>query len=412
MRCQRLLSWLLQTGCILLALFATTGLAGAHPQAAQTPVFVAPSDCVTVVDKRTAATFNVSYTLPFDDTEITFGDIPVSDAKTHQFFAFSSAIHNAALQIEAYSFDATRAPHVIPEWISVDDVMRAAQAAPGAQGVVFSESTVPADTVLENDGALAGLWRPITFVTQRVPITMAQASRGATWDLTAVPGGLYTVAGYVFSPPYNGWSLRPGLVKVLDGGLEPPALVIEPINEFVFQYQGRRVGLCANVPNATRLTASFRVVSQPGSEWTPFVLDQPVSSGRSELCFRAPAGVAGEIRMRFDLRTPDGTSASFYSPDALTALVGDGRCSAQGTICCDFAASAGQGGAGGSGPSVAGAASVAAMPTQQTSGGCGVAAMPTPPGRTAAGVWFGALLLLKRKRQNRTRPSGCRGRQG
>ena len=75
---------------------------------------------------------------------------------------------------------------------------------------MFSEADVPSDSVLENDARLSGLWWPITGAGARVPITMAQAQKGVTWDITAIPAGLYTVAGYVFSPPYNGWSIRPG----------------------------------------------------------------------------------------------------------------------------------------------------------------------------------------------------------
>ena len=70
--------------------------AAAHPAAAESPVFL-DSPCVVVVDKREQDHLDISYAVPMDDTGIAAGDIPVSDAKTHQFFALSGTLYQIGI---------------------------------------------------------------------------------------------------------------------------------------------------------------------------------------------------------------------------------------------------------------------------------------------------------------------------
>jgi hypothetical protein len=311
--------------------------AWAHPQAAEGPTFE-PGECVTVLDKSSVTGMHIAYSLPFDDTEIGFADIPLPDAKTHQFFAFMGAVHPADLFFALYpTAPSATDPILIPDWISVDDVQRSAQASPAAQGVSFSESDVPEAGVLENLEALRGLWTPITQAAARVPITLEQASRGAHWTVSDVAPGIYTVAGYIFSPPYNGWKIRPGLVKVIEGGRDLPAAVVDPINEILFERQGRRVGLCLSTPPNSRLRGDSRIEGRANEAWTPWLMEREVASGRIELCFHDPRpAITGSIRLRFEIQSPDGAVATFYSPDTLTALEGGGACAAGRAVCCDF----------------------------------------------------------------------------
>jgi hypothetical protein len=370
--------------------------AAAHPQAAEGPSFEV-SECVTVVDKSAVLGLHIPYTLPFDDTEIGFADIPLPDAKTHQFFAFRGAVHSNALFYEVWPFDLARDPTLIPDWVTVDDVRRSAEASSSAEGVTSSQVDVPATGVLENIAELSGAWSPITGYQARVPITMEQARMGAHWDILSVPPGLYTVAGYVFSPPYNGWKIRPGLVKIVEGGSDFPAAVIEPVNEFVFPHQGRRVRACLDTPAGTRLAAYFRVEAQAGATWLPWLAEREVATGALELCFNNPnSDVTGDIRLRFDLTAPDGATGSFVTPDKLTALSGSGRCVATESICCDFA------GAPAADAPVAGAAAMP-MPVASgdgagpSSGGCAISAPASDP----SALMLVLALWLSRRRVSR-----------
>ena len=135
------------------------------------------------------------------------------------------------------------------------------------------------------------------------------------------------------------------MIEITDGTGDVPATVADSISEFVFQYQGRRIGLCSEAPAQTRVRVSYRVESQREGGWLPLIDDLPLASGRSEFCFHAPRrDLSGAVRLRFDATAPGGAATTFYSPDTLTALIGEGRCNAQGAICCDFASGAPQAG--------------------------------------------------------------------
>jgi len=372
---------------VLVGAVCATPIAAAHPQAAEGPTFEV-GECVTVVDKRAAHELAIPYTLPFDDTEIGFADIPLPDAKTHQFFAFRGAVHPAALFYEVWPFDSAREPALIPDWVTVDDVQRSAAASSSAQGVTFSEADVPADGVLENIPELSGVWSLISGFQARVPITIEQAMMGAHWDLRSVPSGLYTVAGYVFSPPYNGWRIRPGLVKIVEDGGDLPAAVIEPVNELVFPYQGRRVRACLDTPAGTKLATYFRVEGRAGAAWLPWLAEREVATGELDLCFNNPdPDVTGDIRLRFDLTAPEGATASFVSPDKLTALSGQGRCVASESICCDLAA-----------PMPA----VSRDGARESGGGCAIvpAAGDSSALALAIALWLGGRRPASRKRRH------------
>jgi hypothetical protein len=316
---------------------ALASQARAHPAPAEAPDFPA-TQCVTVVDRDAQKNFDIEYSLLTDDTMFGLADIPLPDAKTHQFFAVAGAVASDAVSYQVFPFrPADAEPIELPLWITVDDVKRAAHASGTVEGAMFSQSDVPDGTTLADSSALAGLWQRVTQDDARVPITLEQAKQGARWNVQDVTPGVYSIAAYIFSPPYNGWAVRPGVIKVVDGEHDMPAGTIDSIDEFVFSYQGRRVSACLDVPKGTRLDAYFNVEERPEAGWMRWISGREVESGQLDLCFHDPKPeLTGSVRMRFDLTGPDGTLTTLHSADTITALQGSGPCIASDTLCCDF----------------------------------------------------------------------------
>src|SRR5262249_45624709 len=150
-----------------------------------------------------------------------------------------------------------------------DDVMRAALASGDVAGAMFSASDIPGDAILVQDAALSGSFVRITAYAARLPITLKQAMTAVHWDLSQVAPGAYTIAAYIFSPPYNGWAIRPGLVKLTDAQHDVPAAVIDPVNDFVFSYQGRKVSACIDAPSGTRLEVAMGFAEHPELGYMP-----------------------------------------------------------------------------------------------------------------------------------------------
>jgi hypothetical protein len=320
------------------SLFAFTPRVRGHPAPAEPPDFGHPP-CVAVVDKDRDPSLAIAYTVQMDVTALSQGDIPVPDANTYQFFAFLGGVvtHSAGYQLLPFQPPEAEAID-LPAWITADDLKRAAKASQTAEGVLLSESSIPPNEVLAENPLLASLWLRINQDDARIPITLAAAARGVTWDVRDVAPGSYSIASYIFSPPNNGWALRPGVVKVVDSTHDAPAGVVESIQELVFSYQGRRVRACLDVPSGTRLTASFTVEGRPELGWTPWIADREIRTGELELCFHNPSpGLTGSVHLKLELTAPDGSMTTLHAPDTLTSLVGSGSCSPSETLCCDFA---------------------------------------------------------------------------
>jgi len=310
----------------------------AHPSAAEPPVFE-DSACVLVADKRAQEYLDIRYNVLMDDTAIEAGDIPVADAKTHQFFALAGTVYQVGTDDVLAPFADPMGQGVgLPLWITHSDVQRAAAASSMDSGVTEDQTDLPPERVLETRPELAGQWLRITADDARRPITATQSLIPVRWDLREVPAGVYTVAGYVFSPPYNAWAPRSGVVKVVDEGFDPPAGALEPINDVVFSYQGRSIKACLDVPAGTKLDAYYFVEESPSLGWLPWLTDAPAETGALNLCFHADAeGVVGSVRIRVDLRAADGSvTTSMLSKDTLTWLQGSGVCEESDLHCCDF----------------------------------------------------------------------------
>lgn len=294
--------------------------------------------CISVIDKTQQSSLDVTYTLAMDDTTFGAFDIPMPDAKTHQFFAFAGAMFSDATAYQLAPFDpAVSDPIELPLWINTNDVMRAAVASTDVSGAMFSAADIPQDEMLAKNAALSGRFMRITADDARVPITLAQAKTAVHWDLTDVMPGAYTFAAYIFSPPYNGWAPRPGLVKVKDAQHDVPAAVIDPINDFVFSYQGRKLSACVDAPSGTQLAVAVRFEEHPELGYIDALPARETSTGPVALCLRNPMPeLSGSLRVRFTLTAPDGTGTAQYSPDHITALSGQGDCVESDTVCCDF----------------------------------------------------------------------------
>jgi hypothetical protein len=309
----------------------------AHAAPAVPPEFV-PGDCITVVDKSTQSSVDLSYTIAFDDVVFGPGDIRLPDSKTHQFFAFAAGVSPRGFEYNVNRFDTPGAdPIPLPKWITVDEVKRAAKAAGGVDGTTFTTADVPPGAVLDSLPELFGLWQRITPDDARVPITIEQAKTAVRWDLGDVAPGLYSIAAYIFSPPFNGWAIRPGLIKVVEGPDAAPAVVIDQVREFVFAYQGRQVKACIDALDASRIRGYMRVEERPEAGWIEWLKDTPVDGDSLSLCFHNPRPeLTGSVRLRFDIVDPKGRMTSVYSSDTITALDGDGECVPSDTLCCDF----------------------------------------------------------------------------
>lgn len=378
-------------------------------------------ECIVVIDLASTTTLHVAYAVPEDDVEPDLEDIPLADTKTHQFFALRGELVPDGQGHLFFPVDAALDDGIaMPIWVTVDDVKRAAAArASAGTALPFSEADVPPDSTLEGNTALAGEYLRITADDARVPITMEQAALGFDWDLTGVPPGLYTVAGYIFSPPANGWSPAPGVVKLRDADVDPPAATFEAAGGLLFSYQGRPLSGCVDAPDGSSLAIDFHVVEHPEEGWLPIVADAPVEGGRFEHCFAAPAGVSGSARFRVTVTAPDGSVVRAYSSSTTTLIAGSGTCEASDTVCCDGVMPAAHGpdagtDAGGApfeptavaGGAAAGAAAGGAAPAGAAGaaggaaaddGGCSVSGAGVQ--RTRSGGWLLAVLLLSLRRR-------------
>jgi hypothetical protein len=321
---------------VFVCMWEVPGDVWAHPAAAEPPLFGIADGCVEVVDKQDVDALHVPYNVAFDDTVLTQGDIVLPDAKTHQFFAFRGALLPHDFGYELFEFTSERdVPVVLPEWISNADVKRAARATNTLDGTAFSESDIPEGAVLDANLELRDTYVRVTGDDARVPITLMQALEGVDWKLADVRPGLYTFAGYIFSPPYNAWAKRARLVEIIDDDEPGPAVQLESVEGGLFPYQGRIVRGCIAAPDGSSVRGSFSVVERPEAGWIEWLPSTAIASGEVELCFRDPRpDLTGSVRLRLDVSSANGETRSFYSPDTVTVLPGSGRCTPSATVCC------------------------------------------------------------------------------
>lgn len=382
--------------------------AHAHFGPAEPPDFGLP-DCMMVVDKLATPTVQLTYDLGFDDTEPEIGHIIIRQSKTHQFFAFRGEVIQALPRFEYRPF-ATGAVSLLPLWYDQSDLQTADAANDPAINPDFHALNI-GDNVLVQRMDLAGQWFPIS---DRVPITIEQSSRGITWDLTNVEPGVYQVVSYTFSPPFNDWQPRPGVIKVVAGGDNPPAVTVDSIDAITYSGQGRRVTGCVDAPAGSSVSASYRLDTEEDVEanWHPWTGATPIANGKLDLCFGSPdPALSGMVHLRVSVKAPDGRQTFAVAPDPLVIIGMPEACVPSETQCCMFspppmAAAAGPAGNTGTmtsgqlaaGSGAAGAAAVQpAAPSAPAADGCSLVSRSERSGASSLFVLAACLWFVRRR---------------
>lgn len=310
--------------------------AHAHPGPAETPEF-GPPECITVVDTRQTQVYPIQYFLGFDDTAPEPDHISLADAKTHQFYALRGQLYANDPDYVMYPFEpALPVPVQMPLWIDQDDLTRSEQANTPMIAPDFSAAAIGGDT-LQQRMDMTGQWQLVTQT--RVPITVGQSRAGARWDLRTVQPGVYQIVAYVFSPPYNAWEPRPGVIKIRDGVHDVPAVTVDPVDASLFAGQGRKITGCVNAPSGSQLRAWYRSADEPAAPWQIWATE-PLEDGaqRFELCYRNPLpGKSGIFHMRVSALSPGGEESAAYALDQLTLLAKQAPCVESAKLCCDAA---------------------------------------------------------------------------
>ena len=323
---------------VVLASCLVARSASAHPSPAEPPAFF-PDDCIVVIDKRAQTSWHLDYAVITDDTAPEVDHVSLADSKTHQFFALSGTLFERAMSYEIVLFDDEEGRvRAMPTWLDAGDVMRTAAGVTPEDMTSFTADQVLAGDILANDPVLSSAVRPLLPGTARAPITSERATAGVTWDLTDVPPGVYQIAAYIFSPPYNGWAARPGLIKVVDGTAEPPAVTLEPIAGRVFAGQGRRTRGCVHAPEGSTLEVSTRAQAEVASAFEPWIT-QPADNGMFEVCLDN-AGRNAALEVRVAVRAPSGAFTAMQSSDAVSLFSNEAACVASELLCCPAAGEA------------------------------------------------------------------------
>jgi hypothetical protein len=281
---------------------------GAKPRI---PVDWTGAPCMTVVDRSADPVLHLPYLVAQDDTEIT-PDEP-DDSRTHQFFAFCRA----------------RDPQTfLPRWIAQADIDRAA-------AVGAAPDMVDPEDVFETNTEWEGCWFRINGDDDRRPISMAQAALGVDWDTSAVPVGTYVIEGYTWEPPINIWSMRPGVVKVVDDpdlAQSGPAIAIANTEEVLNKNEPVTIHGCVSAMDGSTITAYWGR-SELEVTWTPFIEGEPVSGDSFAVDFMPPEEIAGESSMiRVDITDPMDRTYTHYMRELVIVLgtEGPGSCMDEG----------------------------------------------------------------------------------
>lgn len=271
------------------------------------PVDWTGAPCMTVVDRSADTVLHLPYAVSTDDVDLTPDE--VEDSRTHQFFAFCRA----------------RDPQTfLPRWITQSDIDRAA-------AVGAAPDMIDPEDVFETSTEWEGCWYRINADDARVPITMAQAAMGMDWDTAAVPAGTYVVEGYTWEPALNIWSMRPGVVKVVDDpdlASSGPALAIENTEEVLNKNEPVSIHGCLSAMEGSTITAYWGR-AEPEVSWVPFIEGEPVTGESFAVEFLPPEDLAGESAMiRVDVTDPMDRSYTHYMRELVIVLgtEGPGSC--------------------------------------------------------------------------------------
>ena len=286
---------------------------GTHPR---TPVLWEPEPaCLTVVDRTIDAKLAFNYTIPYEDLRPENAIDEVDDSRRHQFIGFCR-------------WHSPQQP--LGGWLSAADVDLAT-----AAGVVDMDSVEPED-ILEQNPDWQQCFTRITGDAERRLITFAEAGKPVMWDTTGLAAGPYVISGYTWEPQFNIWSVRPGVVKVMDDpdpSKNGPMLAILNRNEIVFAEDVLTIAGCLDAMDGSTITGSWALTNDDTLdvlEWTSFAADVPVSGDSFELPFAPPQPTVGEsIVIKIEIVDPMDRSYTAHMLDLVDVLPGgeSGDCS-------------------------------------------------------------------------------------
>jgi MYXO-CTERM domain-containing protein len=369
---------------------------GVHPR---TPVEWEPAPaCMTVVDRTVDTKLVLTYTIPYEDTEVTSDE--VADSRRHQFLGFCRG-HSRQ--------------EPLPVWLSDADVATAA-----AKTLVDPANVDPED-VFETSTEWKDCWFRITADDERRPITFAEAMKPVVWDTALLPAGPYVVAGYTWEPPFNIWSERSGVIKVMDDPdptKNPPALALTNGEEIAYGNDVIKLVGCLDAMDGSTIAGYWSLTTAETLDWQMFASDVPVSGDSIELDFMPPAESFGEqIAMKVVVTDPMdrsftahlGTLATILPPKNDTGGCGDSGANFIGDPACDTGSTTADptGGASSSGPgpdptsgggsSSAGSDTTGPGEVPDTKDGCSCGVAGTGGAPVAALVGLGLLLTRRRR---------------
>ncbi len=394
-----------------LVLVLAPGLAwagnGIHPR---TPVEWEPEPaCMTVVDRSVDPIYQFNYTILMEDLRPENAVDEVPDSRRHQFIGFCRG-HSPQQPLTA--------------WLSAADVEAAKQV-----GIV--DGVVEPDEILESMPEWKDCFFRITPDDQRRPITFAEAAKPVVWDTTGLAPGAYVINGYTWEPVFNIWSVRPGVVKVIDDpdpAASPPALAISNGEEIkypdeIFSFTG-----CVDAMDGSTVTGYYAVTGDGDVlDWKSFAADTPVDGDSFELQLMPPVEAVGQqMAIKVEITDPMDRTYTAHMRELAAVLDGSGdsgECMESGFISmpgCDgsesgeedesgvpttgAAGSTGPGATGNTGDSGAtgetGDAGVNMQPGDGGCGGCALGGEGSPA--LLVGPW---LLWARRRRRSATSPS-------
>lgn len=284
---------------LLVTLAARPALAGntVHPR---TPVLWPDAPCITTIDRSAAPSFEFTYEIPNEDTQLSFDEF--ENSRRHQFLGFCR------------QWPAGRPP---PRYISLADLERAVMA-----GFEVGEMLDDPEATLETSSVWAGCWTRITADDDRRPITDLAAAEPVTWDLANIDPGTWLIAGYTWEPPYNLWSRAPWVLRVVDEPvpINPQAAVsLADTTDTVYFDEVLELPICVDAAPGSTLTLEWAPSKPELLEWS--ALDEVPLDGPTELLhpFVPPPESFGlTIVVRATVEQPLGAS---YEGHALSPVI-------------------------------------------------------------------------------------------
>ena len=361
---------------------------------------------MTVVDRSKSAMLALSYTIPYEDIDVTADE--VEDSRRHQFIAFCR------------DHSQQQPP---PFWLSWKDVDAAA-----AKGLLDPMDISDEEVFETNTGWMDCMVR-ITADEERRPITVSAATEPVEWDTSMLPAGGYVVQGYTWEPIYNIFVRRPGVVHVVDdldvSSVGPAAAVTTRI-DYTFADDTLMIEGCFRAMPGSTMSGYWSLTNDGFDlDWIPFAEGVALEGESFVLPFDPPPEAAGEtIAFRVDVTDPMQRTFTAHGLSLLTVLPGSevtSGCDDEASFIADPCETSGMdesgsgnepttsagtgpgtgastdvdsstGSGGGSGQGSEGSATT--DPSQSAPGGCACA---TAPSSAPAWMWLLALGLRRRR---------------